>query len=119
MSERHPAASPRKRTKSPRPNLSTSENYPEDSIMLEAHASQPAFSNSHAPLTPRTSKSVRSLGADGDETEMRLLSEVDGRAHMDMDMDIDMDEGDIVKVVKKPISTKDKQGMVLLSVLCE
>jgi hypothetical protein len=114
MSESHPAASPRKRTKSPRTNLNSNI---EDSVMLEAHASQPAFSNTHAPLTPRTSKSVRSPGADGDETEMRLLSEVDGRAHMDMGMD--MDEVDTMKVVKKPISTKDKQGMVLLSVLCK
>ena len=85
--------------------------------MLTPHPSQPAFSNSHAPLTPRAPKSSR--GGDGDETEMRLLSEVDGQAGMDQGMDMDMVEDETVKVAKKPLSLKDKQGMALLSVLCE
>jgi hypothetical protein len=119
MSNRHPATSPRKRAKSPRKkNQDVNDSYSQDSVMLTPHASQPAFVNSHAPLTPRTPKSVRSSDADGDETEMMLLNEVDGHAHFSLDMD--MEEDAPVKVVaKKPFSTKDKQGMALLSVLCE
>ncbi|KAF8491293.1 acetyl-coenzyme A transporter 1-domain-containing protein [Gautieria morchelliformis] len=82
--------------------------------MLTPHPSQPAFVNSHVPLTPRTPKSARSPDADADETEMRLLNEHDGHAHFGLDMDTEA----VPKVgAKKPFSTKDKQGMALLSVL--
>lgn len=117
MSTRHRPTSPRRRAKSPRKNQDINESNSEDSVMLTPQTSQPAFSNSHVPLTPRTSKGVKSPGANDDETEMRLLNEVDGHAHLDLGMD--MEEDHAVKVVKKYISTKDKQGMALLSVLCE
>jgi hypothetical protein len=84
--------------------------------MLTPHPSQPMFSN-HVPLTPRTPKSSRvgvTSDADGDEAEMRLLGE-NGRV---ADQRIDDEEDATLKLAKRPLSKKDKQGMALLSVLC-
>ncbi|KAF8588471.1 MFS general substrate transporter [Ramaria rubella] len=86
--------------------------------MLTPHPTQPMLTSSHLPLTPRTPKSMRGTGSDGDEAEMRLLHEVDGRPVRDQGGDVDSDEEEVY-VAKRPLSTKDKQGMVLLSVLCE
>lgn len=122
MSNRFRLPSPRKRAKSPREHQELITNsLSEDSVMLTSQATQPAFSTSHAPLTPRALKGARSPGADEEEeeeTEMRLLSEVDGRAHLDLGMDIEEDHH-TMRVAKKHISKKDKQGMALLSILCE
>jgi len=82
---------------------------PFHSPMLTPHSAHPGFASSasHPPRTPKTPVIAT------DETELRLL----GEGHRDVD---GFDDGtDMAETkVKKPLSLKDKQGMVLLCVLC-
>lgn len=88
----------------------------EEGQMLSSHPTQPIFS-SNLPLTPRTPKSVRTgvMDAERNEVEMRLLGEVDGQVTTTLP---ENDEDGTLKIAKRSLSKKDKQGMALLSVLC-
>lgn len=71
-------------------------------------------------ISPRTPKTPHSnMGGDDDDVELSLLNEAErlqsarafpDEAHLLSDTEPD---------VKRPISAKDKRGMVLLCVLCE
>ncbi|KIJ45087.1 hypothetical protein M422DRAFT_67250 [Sphaerobolus stellatus SS14] len=88
--------------------------FPSPSTPMLSPTSPSGFeASAHIPLTPRTSKASR---ASVDETELRLLSDVDGQPPSNLTPNAHHD--DLLETkAKKPLSRKDKQGMALLCVL--